>query len=403
MEQKTQEKIKIEPLTVKHSTEKAVLVQLAIAGQEQAKDTWFPKSRVTLDDKGEKVVAVDSFLNAKYGAVLKQQTAIKNYNVGKAPTQVESQTAEPNHNLNLAQKINQQRLDNLAKNVPAEMKAMPHWCVLKIYKDKETGAYKKFIVNANNPEGGWANHKDATTWTTFDKAMEYARANNGAGLSFAIKDSGFNAFDVDHCYDKESKTFNAAAQKLLNNLPNSYAERSVSGTGLHVLTKSQVCENGKYNEARGDKNPVEVFETWGFISMTGNLVDSQHKDLVELPPELKKEIQTQLGEKKVFQAPTQNRNQYRNYAKSDSEVIEKIRNSKKANDFESLMAGVDLCGDHSRSDAKLMNILAYFTNANTSQMENIFKQSKLYRADKGDAYVERTAKFAANSLNQKAQ
>ncbi len=301
----------------------------------------------------------------------------------------------------LAQKMNNMRLDNLAKNVPAEMKVLPNWCVMKLFKDKETGKYKKFVVDANKPEGGWASHKDPATWTTFDKAMAYAREHNGAGLSFAIKGSGFNAFDLDHCYDKETKTFNDTAKKYLESLPNSYAERSVSGTGLHIITKGSVCENGKYNEARGGAE-VEVFETWGFLSMTGNVVDEQHKNLVVLPETVKKEIQNQIGEKKVYQ-PQPVKNQYRNYARSESEVLEKIRSSRRADEFNSLMNGVDLCGDHSRSDLRLMGILAYFTNSNTTQMESIFKQSKLYRPDKGDSYVERTAKFAANNASQQAR
>lgn len=319
------------------------------------------------------------------------------------PLEIQHATEQPKLSpMEYAQKMNNMRLDYLAKNVPAEMRALPNWCVLKIYKDKATGATKKFIVNANNPQGGWAKHNDPSNWTTFDKAMEYARKNNGAGLSFAIKGSGFNAFDLDHCYDKETKTYNETAKKFLADLPNSYAERSVSGTGLHIFTKGSVCENGKYNEARGGA-AVEVFETWGFVSMTGNIVDEQHKNLVDLPDEVKKSIQTEIGEKKVYQAPAQNRNQFHNYARSDSEVIDVIRKSKRANEFESLMNGADLCGDHSRSDLRLMGILAYFTNSNTNQMETIFKQSKLYRPDKGNSYVERTAKFAANNASQQAR
>lgn len=395
-EKKTQEKNKIEPLQVHYATEKAVLVKLAIAGQENLKDTWWPKYRVVLDEKGEKVIAIDNYLQTQYGNILSKQAEIKAVAVGK------SVAKEPETKLSgkeLAQKMNNMRLDNLEKNVPTEMKALPNWAVLKIFKDKETGAYKKFIVNPNNPAGGWASHKDSTTWTSFDKALAYARANNGAGLSFAIKGSGFNAFDLDHCYDKETKTYNQTAKKLLESLPNSYAESSVSGTGLHIFTKGSVCENGKYNEARGGA-AVEVFETWGFVSMTGNLVDEQHKSLVDLPESVKKDIQNQIGEKKVFQAPIQNRNQYRNFAKSDSEVIESIRNSKKSNEFAELMNGVDVCGDHSRSDLKLMNILAYFTNSNSAQMQSIFKQSKLYREKKGDSYLERTAEFAIKTLSQ---
>ena len=395
---KTQEKNKIEPLEIHHATEKAVLVKLAIAGQENLKDTWWPKYRVVLDEKGEKVIAIDNYLQKQYGNVLSKQAEIKAAAVGKSVA-TEQPKLSP---MEYAQKMNNMRLDNLAKNVPAEMKALPNWCVLKIYKDKATGTTKKFIVNPNNPQGGWAKHNDPSNWTTFDKAMEYARKNNGAGLSFAIKGSGFNAFDLDHCYDKETKTYNETAKKFLADLPNSYAERSVSGTGLHIFTKGSVCENGKYNEARGGA-AVEVFETWGFVSMTGNVVDEQHKNLVDLPDEVKKSIQTEIGEKKVYQAPAQNRNQFHNYARSDSEVIDVIRKSKKADEFNSLMNGALLCGDHSDTDIKLMGILAYFTNGNVQQMKSIFKQSKLYREKKSDSYYEHTAQKAASNVGQRAR
>ena len=384
VEKKTQEKNKIEPLQVHYATEKAVLVKLAIAGQENLKDTWWPKYRVVLDE-----------LQKQYGNVLSKQAEIKAAAVGKSVA-TEQPKLSP---MEYAQKMNNMRLDNLAKNVPAEMKALPNWCVLKIYK--KDGVTKKFVVNPNNPQGGWAKHNDPSNWTTFDKAMEYARKNNGAGLSFAIKGSGFNAFDLDHCYDKETKTYNETAKKFLADLPNSYAERSVSGTGLHIFTKGSVCENGKYNEARGGA-AVEVFETWGFVSMTGNVVDEQHKSLVDLPENVKKEIQSQIGEKKVYQ-PQVVRNTYHNYARSDSEVIDVIRKSKKADEFNSLMNGALLCGDHSDTDIKLMGILAYFTNGNVQQMKSIFKQSKLYREKKSDSYYEHTAQKAASNVGQRAR
>lgn len=394
-EKKIKEKNKIEPLQIHHATEKAVLVKLAIAGQDKLKDTWWSKSRVDLDQNEKNVIAIDNYLQTQYGNILSKQAEIKAAAVGKSVA-TEQPKLSP---MEYAQKMNNMRLDDLAKNVPAEMKALPNWCVLKIYK--KDGVTKKFVVNPNNPQGGWAKHNDPSNWTTFDKAMEYARKNNGAGLSFAIKGSGFNAFDLDHCYDKETKTYNETAKKFLADLPNSYAERSVSGTGLHIFTKGSVCENDKYNEARGGA-AVEVFETWGFVSMTGNVVDEQHKNLVDLPDEVKKSIQTEIGEKKVYQ-PQVVRNTYHNYARSDSEVIEVIRKSKKADEFNSLMNGALLCGDHSDTDIKLMGILAYFTNGNVQQMKSIFKQSKLYREKKSDSYYEHTAQKAASNVGQRAR
>jgi antirestriction protein ArdC len=444
------DQIDIKPLSVKRSTEKAVLVQLEIAGADKPKDTWFPKSQVTLDEEGKNVIAVNEYLQKKYGKILSKQEEIAADRVGKRTdqfdykydydekndrTQVGIALGQPvyvsgrisasptayeimliNETINaanevlredkklsgleLVKKINADRLNAIEKNTPAEMKELPNWCVLKLYKDKEADppAYKKFIVNANNPAGGWASHKDPTNWTTFDKALEYARSNGGAGLSFAIKGSGFNAFDLDHCYDKETQTFNDTAKKFLEQLPDSYAEKSVSGTGLHIFTKSQICENGKFNEARGDSAPIEVFENWGFVSMTGNIVDEKHKNLTALPEGLKTEIQNQIGEKKQAAKPSKWHTTNIAHNESEQEIIDKIDRSRKGDEFRQMMSGANLCGDHSRTDFKMMNILAYFSHSNQSQMESIFRSSGLYRKEKGDDYIRRTAEKAIKTL-----
>jgi antirestriction protein ArdC len=450
------ERNKIEPLAVKRETDKAVLVQLEIAGADKPKDTWLPKSQVTLDVDGKNVIAVNNYLQEKYGNILSKQKEIAAVKVGKKvnfdykynydeaknqthigvtadgqPVYISGRisanpTAEEIKRINetintaavkqygtekqegklsgveLAKKINAEHLNNIEKNVPAAMKALPNWCVLKLYKDKEADPprYKKFIVNAGNPAGGWANHKDPATWTTFDKALEYARVNGGAGLSFAINGSGFNAFDLDHCYDKETRTYNDTAKKFLEQLPESYAERSVSGTGLHVFTKSQICENGKYNESRGDKTPIEVFETWGFVSMTGNIVDQKHKNLTELPEGLKTEIQNQIGEKRQY-AATQRSAPSSVRGESDNEIITKISRSKRADEFRQMMSGANINGDHSKTDARMMNILAYFSHSDQAQMERIFRSSGLYRSkEKSDDYVRRTAEYAIKTLGK---
>ena len=57
--------------------------------------------------------------------------------------------------------------------------------------------------------------------------------------------------------------------------------------------------------------------------------------------------------------------------------------SKAGGDFNRLMAGEDICGDHSRSDFRLMSMLAFATAGDREQMTRIFESSGLYRPEPG--------------------
>ena len=58
-----------------------------------------------------------------------------------------------------------------------------------------------------------------------------------------------------------------------------------------------------------------------------------------------------------------------------------------------------MLGDNSRSDFKLLNILAFFSDSDPMQMERIFKESKLYRPEKGEQYVQRSVRKAIDTLS----
>ena len=56
-------------------------------------------------------------------------------------------------------------------------------------------------------------------------------------------------------------------------------------------------------------------------------------------------------------------------------MIERIRRSKRGRDFDTLMSGGAITGDKSRDDMILLNMLAFFSDCDRSQMEAIFRSS----------------------------
>ncbi len=284
---------------------------------------------------------------------------------------------------------NAKKLDDIVKNVPAEMKALNNWCAFKTYYDKESGKKKKFILSAET--GSWAKCNESATWTSFDKALAFAREQNCEGLSFALNpNDGITCIDLDHCIgDKGMRS--QLCWDVLNASDKTYAEKSASGKGVHVFFKAQGVTDG-FN-LKNDEKGIECYDRAKFISMTGNLI-SKSNELRPATEKLVALVHKELGEKK--QLVSQARMTFDNYGfkqLSTSEVIETIKRSKVGNDFKDLMNGVNLMNDLSRSDAKLLGIIGFFTNYNESQMKDIFMTSGLYRPNKGEQYIDRTISY----------
>ncbi len=180
----------------------------------------------------------------------------------------------------------------LQRNIPVAMKNSPNWVPMKLYQGKGTGQNKKFFIDVNNPASGFADYRDPKTWTTYEKALDYAKANHCDGIGFAVKNSNVNAIVLNQCHDGKKGHYNETAQNLINELPDTYIEKSFSGSGLHILTTSSICENGKYQEGSG--TAINVYETIGFVPVTGKVIDKNHKNLAEISEKTVEWIQNNL-------------------------------------------------------------------------------------------------------------
>lgn len=285
----------------------------------------------------------------------------------------------------LAQK-NLQRLEKTDHNVPEAMKALRAWCVFKTYFDKEKKSKDKFLINCHT--GKWANRMDSSTWVSYPEAQAYARSNRGEGLAFACYGSGVTCIDLDKCISDNGE-YSEFAKQVLGLAGITYTEKSVSNRGIHIFIKGNFLEGYKN---RNDKIGLEVYDNL-IMSMTGNIIAGA-RELGECNAELKNFLREALGKKSIEKTnpPSLPNNQ------TDREVIERIQRSKKGADFDRLFSGEDIKGDHSVSDFTLLNILAFFTNCDASQMGRIFRSSGLYRTDK-EAYLNHSIGKAIRTLS----
>ena len=287
------------------------------------------------------------------------------------------------------------------ENIPDAMKALPNWVAFRTHEvfneKKQKYELKKTPLTPNQPRAvnssmylKWADHGDPKTWSTFDKAVALAKRYKLDGLAFAMSGSGITCIDLDHHIDENGKP-SELAQKFLTAAQGTYVERSVSGHGLHIFYAGNRPDGYR---ARNDNINLETYDNVRFMSMTGDIYGNAPSELAPPSAALTELLKSNLKQVSQYSAPSVP------LGMDDNALIDKIRSSKVAADFEALWNGNDICGNHSVSDFKLCNMIAFFSGGDAAQVERVFRSSGLYRPEKGDAYVKRTAQNACSTLQK---
>ena len=277
--------------------------------------------------------------------------------------------------------------------VPDEMKARKNWVAVKTWKSAEKDKLSKRPIDCNT--GNYAESDNPETWTTFDKALEYVREHGGTTIAYALdgKDK-VSCVDIDRCFD-ENGELSETAKEALKRSGATYAEKSVSGNGLHIFGKTDGMDLRTFSKG-GD---LEFYQKEQFIAMTGD--GAKTKDLVNFDT---------CGMKPYLESKCEKRIEWKGVCKgenglssmSDKDVVEKAREAKNGDKFKRLYAGEDLQNNHSNSDMSLMNILAYWCNGDKEQMLRIFATSGLFRSNKSADYYEHTAIKALREIPVKS-
>ena len=155
-------------------------------------------------------------------------------------------------------------------NIPTELKQNASFCLWK--KEKRGGRVTKVPYNPSN--GTMAKTNDASTFTDFATAMKAYAMGGWDGIGYRVSE-GIGAIDIDHCI-REDGTLNDVAASILGFFPNSYFERSPSGTGLRGFFK--LSPDFAYDKTvyyiNNRKHGLEVYlpgTTNRFVTVTGDM------------------------------------------------------------------------------------------------------------------------------------
>ena len=255
----------------------------------------------------------------------------------------------------------------------------------------------KIPVDANT--GGLGKSNDESTWADFDTALAAINKFKLDGLGFYFKEPyfGIDIDDVVNDIERYKRGLNDDHEDNIVSefieMMSSYAEYSVSGTGIHIIVKGDLPKGGRR------KGNVEMYDSGRFFVMTGNIAGPYRGIAEDDYGKIGYLHNKYIAKSEISEARTTV------YQKSEIdipelEIIEIACKSKNGMRFNLFMNGgwEQFYSSQSEADMAFANDLAFWTNRDFTKMDSIFRNSSLYR-EKWDR-KQNTSTYGAETLNK---
>lgn len=265
--------------------------------------------------------------------------------------------------------------------IPSELRALDRWVVWRWGDvDPKTGKRKKppYCPTDLSRHGSSTNE---ATWSTFDQALAVVEAGKADGIGFALGPP-YVGIDLDEELPEADK--GAIMGRL-----DSYSERSVSGTGYHVVIRANLNGSGRHPKGIG------IFQVDRFFYFSGEHVRGTPTTIEERQAELELVRAHFLP---VADPPAVRDKHVAQPVDLDNrELLERARNAENGAKFRRLYDDGDTSGYPSRSEADLAlcNMLAFWTGRDSERIDRLFRESGLMREGwEQENYRKRTIKAA---------
>jgi P4 family phage/plasmid primase-like protien len=138
-------------------------------------------------------------------------------------------------------------------------------------------------VNHLNPLK-YASATDPSTWrnpTSVFAALQADTTGTLVGIGYVLHGDGTVCIDLDHAVD-ENGNITPEAQQILERFPNTYAEYSLSGRGIHIWlrTSRPLPVDGRRT------NGIEIYQNKRYIAITMDILPNRPQDIVDYTDEL---------------------------------------------------------------------------------------------------------------------
>ncbi|MFC1969077.1 AAA family ATPase [Chloroflexota bacterium] len=250
-----------------------------------------------------------------------------------------------------------------------ELQQYPQWVLWR--REMRDGKQTKIPYRADGK--GLASTTDAKTWASYEADIKaYAAGGyDGIGFVFTAKDP-FTGIDLDYCRNPQTGEIEAWAKTVIDSI-NSYTEITPSGAGLHIILKAKLPPGGN---RRGD---VEMYDKARYFTITGNHIDGTLDTIEARQAELDRLHAETFP--KAPPTPARDTHNAAPIALADTDLIGKAMAATNGAAFTALWNGNTEAhgGDDSAADMALCTHLAFWTANDPARIDQLFRQSRLYR------------------------
>lgn len=252
------------------------------------------------------------------------------------------------------------------ENIPQEMRIYKQWVC---WRFEDTDGPKPTKVPYSPLTGKLASVTDPNTWAAFEQAAHVLTTTNWYnGIGFVLTEADPFAFiDLD---DTKGDATATDRQIRIYNEFDSFAERSPSGNGLHIIVKGALPSGRR-------RSHIEIYSSARYMTMTGDIYRNapirEYNELLNI-------LWGQMGSGSVAAAV------YAGVAEAketDEEVIARATSAANGKKFADLYAGnwQDYYQSQSEADFALVDIVAFYSQ-NRAQISRIFRASGLGQREK---------------------
>jgi len=251
-------------------------------------------------------------------------------------------------------------------NIPHEMRLFKQFVVWR-YEDLDSKKPTKVPYSATT--GRHANVNVPETWCSFDQAVHSVTTSHWYnGIGFVLTDNDPFAF-IDLDDSNGDQTIIERQTKIFQQF-DSFAEKSPSGKGLHIIVKGAVPAGRK-------RSMVEIYSSGRYMTMTGdvyrNAPINDHNQLLNV-------LWTEMG------AGDKATVVYAGLAEAkhtDEEILNSATNAANGEKFTNLYSGnwESYYQSQSEADFALVDIIAFYSE-NRAQTCRMFRASQLGQRDK---------------------
>lgn len=184
-------------------------------------------------------------------------------------------------------------IDPVLNNIPERLKEFDQWVVWNaVERVKKDGSIKISKEPCNVKSGKQASAQDSKNWLTFEEASNAFMFGGFSGIGFVFTEQDpFVGIDIDGCI--EGKKVSDLAKMAVNTC-RSFAEVSVSGTGVHIIGEAEMITDGIQDHALG----VEMYSGKRYLTITAKTF-SKYKDIVPMQEAVDVLFDEWFGEKSL--------------------------------------------------------------------------------------------------------